>query len=147
MLSKLPNVGVARIRIPADYIPHPANIIDKLVSFKQVADVANSITVIEDMQKAFLHMIENKISGIYHCTNPGYVSYRELMNLYRIYVDSSHKNEWISEQGLIDSGLVKCKRSNNILNVDKTKNAGIIMRDVYEAITDTLIKYANYKKI
>ncbi|MDP3793739.1 MAG: sugar nucleotide-binding protein, partial [Candidatus Uhrbacteria bacterium] len=49
LLSHLPNVGVARLRLPIDSVPSPKNLIDKLSSYKQVVDVENSVTVIEDL--------------------------------------------------------------------------------------------------
>ncbi len=48
-LSTLPRVGIARIRMPIDEISFAGNLINKLASYAKVADVRNSVTVIEDM--------------------------------------------------------------------------------------------------
>ena len=69
-LSTLPNVGIARIRMPIDAVPSPANLIDKLASFEKVIDVENSVTVIDDMVDVFYRLMQKKAEGIFHTTNP-----------------------------------------------------------------------------
>src|SRR6185437_11177549 len=56
MLGTLPNVGVARIRVPLDDQPYPGNIIDKLAAYPKIIDVENSLTVILDMIKVFYQL-------------------------------------------------------------------------------------------
>ncbi|MEI6627452.1 MAG: sugar nucleotide-binding protein [bacterium] len=145
-LSALPNVGVGRIRMPIDYIPYRGNFIDKLVSFKQIISVENSVTVIEDMVWAFYKMIEKRAEGIYHVVNPGSLTHREIMILYKAFVNPDHKNEWIKESDLLKLGLTKKQRSNNILNTEKLASIGVNMRHIHDAIIDTMKKYAEYKK-
>jgi dTDP-4-dehydrorhamnose reductase len=42
-LSRLPNVGIARLRMPIDHEPAPRNLITKLAGYPFVVDVANSM--------------------------------------------------------------------------------------------------------
>ena len=81
-LSTLPNVGIARIRMPIDYISSPGNLIDKLASFGKVIDVENSVTIIEDMIDVFHQLLEKRAEGIFHVTNPGTLKHREIIKLY-----------------------------------------------------------------
>ncbi len=142
VLSTLPNVGIARIRMPIDYKSSPANLIDKLALFPRVADVVNSVTVVEDMVRVFKQLLEKQASGIFHVTNPGAIKHKEILAMYNEIVDPSHTNEWISEQELVTSGLAKKTRSNNILQSGNLVKLGIQMREVHEAVRDTLVKYA-----
>ncbi len=146
VLSTLPNVGIARIRMPLDHIPGGRNLIDKLAKYPKVIDVENSVTVIDDMLNAFYQLLEKKAEGIYHVTNPGTMKHRELMGLYEELVDPTHTNEWIDNAELVKQGLATKGRSNNFLNSDKLKALGIEMRDVHEALRDTMEKYAAAKK-
>src|SRR3989339_815749 len=114
-LSTLPNVGIARIRMPIDYISSPGNLIDKLASFEKVIDVENSLTVIEDMIGVFYQLLEKRASGIFHITNPGTIKHKEIIALYEEFVGPVKVKEWISEEELLSEGLVKKKRSTNIL--------------------------------
>ncbi len=145
-LSTLPNIGIARIRMPIDYKPSPANLIDKIASFPRVIDVINSVTVVEDMVGVFKQLLEQQASGIFHVTNPGAIKHKEILAMYNEIVDPNHTNEWISEQELVASGLAKKTRSNNILQSGNLAKLGIEMREVHEAVRDTLIKYAELKK-
>jgi len=141
VLSTLNNVGVGRIRMPIDNKPHPANLIDKLIKYPKIVDVENSVTIIEDMISTFYQLLEKKGEGIFHVVNPGSIRHKEIIDMYHNIVDSSHNNEWITEKELVDLGLAKEKRSNNIMRSDNLKKLGIKMRPVKEALEDTLNKY------
>ena len=144
-LSEFPNVGIARIRMPLDNIPSPGNIIDKLVKYEKIIDVANSITVIEDMIDVFYKLMEKKAAGIFHVTNPGTIKHKEIIKMYKEIVDDSISKEWIREESLVKQGLVAKERSNNFLQSDNLKKLDINMRPVKEAVRDTLKKYAKLK--
>ncbi len=141
-LSTLPNVGVARIRMPIDDRPHQGNLIDKLKNFKKVVDVENSVTIVPDMIKIFRALLEKKAEGIFHCTNPGSITHKQMIALYEKYVDPQHKNEWITEEDLVKQGLAAKKRSNNIMTSLNLPKLGIAMRSIEEAIEDTIKKYS-----
>lgn len=144
-LSTLPNVGIARIRMPIDYISYSGNLINKLASYPKIIDVENSITVLEDMVNVFRQLLEKKAEGIFHVTNPGSIKHKEIIQMYEELVDSSHSNEWISEEDLVKQGLADKKRSNNILQSENLAKLGIEMRPVKEAVRDCLVKYAEAK--
>lgn len=146
-LSTLPNVGIARIRMPFDDRPGGANLIDKLASFPKIIDVINSITVVPDMIEVFRQLLEKRASGIFHVTNPGAITHKEIIALYEELVDPSHKNEWIKEEDLVALGLAKKKRSNNILYSENLAKLGISMPDVHEAVRKALVKYAAAKRV
>ena len=141
-LSALPNIGIARIRMPLDNKPHPANLIDKLAKYEKVVDVENSLTVVDDMIDVFYQLLEKKAEGIFHVTNPGSIKHKEILDFYEKYVDKNHKNEWITEQELVRLGLADKKRSNNIMTSLNLPKYDIKMRPVKEAVEDTLRKYA-----
>ncbi|MBP9802656.1 hypothetical protein KBC40_03675, partial [Patescibacteria group bacterium] len=143
VLSTLENVGIARIRMPIDDRKHRANMIDKLVAYPQVVDVNNSATVVPDMILAFRQLLEKKATGIFHCTNPGAITHREILALYNKYVEPIAEKEWIREGELVDFGLVAKKRSNNIMQSINLAKYGISMRPIKEAVEEAM---KNYKK-
>ncbi|PIZ95196.1 MAG: hypothetical protein COX81_01470 [Candidatus Magasanikbacteria bacterium CG_4_10_14_0_2_um_filter_37_12] len=146
VLSTLPNVGIARIRMPIDYVPSPNNMIDKLATFSKVIDVENSVTIIDDMIDVFYKLMEQKAVGIFHVTNPGTLKHREIVALYEDLVDPNHNNEWITNDDLVQQGLATKTRSNNFLASENLSKIGIEMREVHEAMRDTMEKYAVAKK-
>lgn len=146
VLSTLPNIGIARIRMPIDYIPSAGNMIDKLATFPKVIDVENSVTIVDDMVSVFHQLMEKKGEGIFHVTNPGTLKHKEIVALYEELVDPTHTNEWIGNDDLVKQGLATKGRSNNFLASENLGKLGIEMRDVHVAIRDTMEKYAKLKK-
>lgn len=146
VLSTLPNVGIARIRMPIDYMPSAKNMIDKLAAYPKVIDVENSVTIVEDMVYAFRALLEKKAPGIFHITNPGILKHREIMALYEKYVDPTHTNEWITNDDLVKQGLATKGRSNNFLASTRLEEYGIQLREVHVAMDDVMQQYARLKK-
>lgn len=146
VLSTLPNVGIARIRMPIDWMPSERNLIDKLARYPKVIDVENSVTILDDMVDVFYQLLQKKAEGIFHVTNPGTMKHREIMALYEKLVDPNHTNEWISNENLVKQGLAAKGRSNNFLGSENLAKLGIEMREVHEALRDTMEKYAKMKK-
>ncbi len=145
-LSTLPNVGIARIRMPIDSVSVPQNLIDKLAHYPKVVDVVNSATVVEDMIEVFYKLLGARASGIFHVTNPGSIRHREILEMYRELIDPTHTNEWITAEELVEQGLADKKRSNTILQSENLGNFGITMRPIKEAVQATMMKYAVSKK-
>ena len=132
--------------MPIDWIPSQRNLIDKLANYPKVIDVENSVTIVEDMIDVFHQLLEKKAEGIFHVTNPGTLKHKETLALYKELVDPEHTNEWISNEDLVKQGLATKGRSNNFLASERLAEMGIQMRDVHEAIRDTMEKYAEAKK-
>lgn len=141
ILSKLPNVGVARIRMPIDSKPHPGNLLDKLISYENIVDVTNSITVVDDMIKAFRIMLESRVVGIHHIVNPDPISHKNIIRLYNNFVNTDFNCKWIKERELVEKGLAKKIRSNNYLNSDSLKEYGIEMTPTFDAIVNLMKEY------
>lgn len=146
-LATLPNVGIARIRMPIDSVPFAANLIDKITKYPRVIDVENSLTIVPDMVRIFHELMEKKAAGIFHVVNPGTIKHREIIDMYEELVDPSRpKNEWIKEEDLVSTGLAKKKRSNNFMASSNLEKNGIHMKPIKEALRDTLVKYSENLK-
>ncbi len=145
-LSTMPKVGIARIRMPLDDRPSRGNYIDKIAAYPKLINMKNSLTVVPDMIKVFRQLMEKKAEGVFHVTNPGFTTQREIIRLYEKYVDPEHKNTWIKESDLVGLGLTKKKRSNNILQSTRLKLYRIKMRPATRAVEDAIRKYAQIKK-
>lgn len=144
VLSKLPHVGIARLRMPIDSVPGGRNLITKLAGYKQVVDVENSVTIVSDLVKVVSGLIEHRATGIFHVTNPGTMRHRDLLALYRELVDPKHTSEIIGEAELISRGLVTHARSNCILSSARLDALGLTMRPVEGALRDTMREYARH---
>lgn len=134
-------VLIVRLRLPIDTEPNPRNLIDKLAKYSQVIDTENSITVIPDFLDAAKQLIDKKLTGIYHVTNPGVIKPSEIMQLYQDIIDSGHDFEVVSDRTLYEKGLVKATRSNCVLNTDKLKKEGIHLKPIQERIVEVIKEY------
>ena len=146
VLGKMPNVGIARIRMPIDDKPSDRNLINKLANYKQVIDVENSVTIIPDMIEVCYRLIQKRGTGVFHVTNPGTARHRQIVDLYRELVDPNHRNEWITDEEMMKRGLAKAARSNCILQSNRLQALGIEMRPIDIALRDTIMKYAATKR-
>lgn len=135
-------VLILRLRMPTDSEPSPRNLITKLAGYPKIIDVENSLTVIPDLLMATKQLIAQGAVGIYHVTNPGSVTHREIMRLYRELVDPKHTFELISEAELYTLGLASTGRSNCILNVDKLLRAGVHIPPIGERLPEVMREYA-----
>ena len=142
VLSRLPNVGIARLRMPIDDLPGPRNLITKLAGYKQVIDVQNSVTVVEDLVAVVAGLVERRATGIFHATNPGIMRHRDLLSLYREYVDEEHSCTFIRDEELVEKGLATRGRSNAILASTRLGELGLRMRPIGTALRDVMKKYA-----
>lgn len=141
-LMYMPHVAILRLRMPIDSAPHARNLITKLAGYPSVIDVTNSVTVVDDLIDVVRQVAERRLSGIFHAVNPGAISHREILALYRELVDPGHRTEFIPESTLVARGLAAKPRSNCVLADTRLAAAGIKMRPIQEALRDAMEKYA-----
>jgi dTDP-4-dehydrorhamnose reductase len=132
---------LVRLRLPIDIEPSFRNLIDKLIKYPEVIDSENSVTVIPDLLEATKKLIDKKLTGIYHAVNPGTIKPSEIMKLYQKIIDPNHQFKIISDKALYKKGLAKAVRSNCILNTDKLKKEGIILKPIKERIIEVIKEY------
>ena len=142
VLSKMPNVGIARLRMPIDSAPNPRNLITKLARYAEVVDVENSVTIIDDLIKVIDSLVSLKAEGIYHATNPVTLRHSALLEMYTLIVDPLHKYKLIDEDELVTKGLATAPRSNCILQSRRLDGLGLTMRPISVALEETMAKYA-----
>ncbi len=142
-LAELP-VLYTRIRMPISSVPHPRNFISKIVSYKKVISVPNSVTLIEDLWPALEQLIRIKPTGILNLTNESHVEHKQLLRAYKKFVNPEHSYELISLKRLEGpGGIVKSRRSNCVLSMKKARSLGILMPALTEKrLGEIMKKYA-----
>jgi len=137
VLCRKYNILIARIRIPLDNIPHPRNILTKLIRYKKVIDVPNSITYIPDFIRALRHLIKIDASGIYNITNKGGLRYPALLNIYKKYkTDFRYR--------IIDYRELNLIRTNLMLSIRKLEETGFKMPYINEVLEECVRNYIKY---
>jgi dTDP-4-dehydrorhamnose reductase len=146
VLSRLPNVGIARLRMPIDGEPSARNLITKLAAYREVVDVANSVTVVDDLVQVAGALAAKRAEGVFHVTNPGVMKHTELLSLYRELVDPSHTYTLITADDLVARGLAAKARSNCVLASPRLAALGVSLRPVDVALRDAMTSYAAAKR-
>lgn len=127
------NPLIVRIRIPIDNIPHPRNIITKLLTFSKVLDIPNSVTYIPD----FIHILRSLIvtdrTGIFNTVNEGGLRYPDILDMFGV------------EYEKITMKDLPTPRTNLLMSVDKLKklipvrNINGVLKDCVKSYKDRLI--------
>ena len=128
-----------RIRLPVDTKKHSRNLITKLVNYKRICSVPNSITVLPRMIPLIYELMKEESFGTYNMTNPGSITHDEILNLYKEIVDPSHtwENFTIEEQ----ETALQNQRSNTELNTDKLESKFPDVLDANDAVRYCLKSY------
>jgi len=143
-LKELP-VLYARIRMPLSSSPNSRNLITKIVSYKKVISVPNSVTQTEDLMSVLELLMEKRPVGVLNLTNEGYLDHKTILDAYTKIVDPAHAYELISlEQLEGPGGITKAKRSNCILSGEKAKALGIHMPELTKERLEEMMR--EYKK-
>jgi 3,5-epimerase/4-reductase len=138
MIGSMSHVTTLRIRMPISTKDSPRNLINKLKGYKQVIDIPNSVTFMDDLVGCVDWAVKNSQTGIFHVTNKDPVTAAQVMKEYQKYVPE-HKFEVITEQQL--DSLTVAKRSNCLLDSSKLELAGFHMSPSVKALEDCMAKY------
>jgi len=108
-----------RIRMPIVPTHSPYNFITKIVKYKKVIDVPNSMTVLPELLPVMVDCAVQKRTGTLNLTNHGTISHTEVLRMYQEHVDPDFWYETFTteEQDKILLG----GRSNNLLDTTKLK--------------------------
>lgn len=131
-----------RLRIPFDHEDHPKNYLTKLQKYSRVYDNFNSLSHRHDFVAACLDLWERRAPfGTYNITNPGFVSARSVVGAIQRVLKPARLFEFWASDAEFYAKAAAAPRSNCILDVTKLLGAGIRMRPVDEAISDSLMHW------
>lgn len=123
-----------RIRIPLDDRPHPKNILDKLIRFRKISDLPNSVTYIPDFIGALRHLLRIRASGLYNVVNKGGLLFSDLLETYRKYVPGFSYTT-------VPFDSLKLRRTNLLLSTRKLERSGFRVRRIRDVLDECVQKY------
>lgn len=144
-LKEIPNVCILRIRMPLQGSPHPKNLLNKLLQYRKILSVPNSVTIIEDFMPFLERVIEKRPTGILNAVSPGIYEHRDLLELYRDKIDPNRVFEYITPEEF--QGMTKAARSNCVLSADLSQKLGIAMPDIKESLTQVIESYGKAQMV
>ncbi len=135
-MAKRQNILTLRIRIPLDNRPHPKNILNKLIQYKTVIDIPNSVTYIPDFVEWVKKLIQKDARGLFNTVNKGGLRYPELMKIYKKYVPGF-------EYTVLPMKKFKLKRTNLVMSTQKLEKAGVKVRKIQEVLDECVRAYVS----
>jgi dTDP-4-dehydrorhamnose reductase len=130
---------VWRLRIPFDKLDNARNYLSKVQRYAKVYDNVNSISHRADFVKACLDTWELRAPfGIYHITNPGFVTTRHVVEQIEKILKPAKKFEFWESDEEFYKVAAKTPRSNCVMDATKLLAVGVKIRGVEEALEDSL---------
>ncbi len=136
-LSHRCNVLIVRIRVPLDNTPHPRNILTKLIKYRTIIDIPNSITYIPDFIRALEHLLKINAKGLFNLTNKGGLRYPALMEVYKEFVPDF-------KYTILPLKKLKLNRTNLLLSVRKLEKTGFKVRNIKDVLQECIEQYVKY---
>ena len=150
-----------RLRVPFDHQDGPRNYLSKLMRYKRLLNVRNSLSHLGDfVASAWATMKRRLPFGVYNLTNPGSVTAAEVVDLIRqegavraarqdTYSAERMLKEYLyfeSEVEFMKTSAV-ARRSSCVLDTAKAESFGLPMRPVREALADSLQRWVWEKTV
>lgn len=145
LLSNYPHVLHLRIRLPiADDLTQRA-FVGKIIQYKKLVNIPNSMAVMHDLLPVIIDMALKKNTGIFNCVNPGTLTHQDVIELYKEYINQDHQYELFSLEE--HDQILKAPRSH--CQLDASKLLALYpsippikesMKKVFEQIKNTLHK-------
>jgi nucleoside-diphosphate-sugar epimerase len=107
-----------RIRMPISSKDSPRNFITKIIAYKNICSIPNSMTVLDDILPCLALALERGVKGPLNATNPGVIDHSTILGWYKEFQNPDHTWTEVSNDILVSS-LVKSARSNNYLDTSR----------------------------
>ncbi len=146
LLSIYNNICILRLRMPISENLHPKSLITKIINYKNVIEIPNSMSVLDNVLPFIIKVINNKLVGTFNLVNNGIITHPEILNLYIKYINPNYTYTIINE----DKQKCLVKRSNCNLNNNKLRlyhdpgNIYNSIEDIFKNLSKTLNKYNLY---
>ncbi|MGH8024004.1 MAG: SDR family oxidoreductase [Limisphaerales bacterium] len=138
-ISGIGHSYIWRLRIPFDEFDNSRNYLSKLQRYPRIYDNVNSISHRADFVRACLDLWDRLAPfGIYNVTNPGFVTSRQAVEMIEKILKPGRKFEFWKNDNEFYRQAAKTPRSNCVMDVSKLLAAGVKMRDVRQALEDSL---------
>lgn len=132
-------VLMIRLRMPIDGHPGPRNLLTKLLRYKQIVNIPNSITVIDDLLSITKQLMDKNQTGIFNVVNKNPITHGELLKIYEEISNKKLDYKLIDPNSL--NKLTLAGRSNCVLSTKKLENLGIKVPETKDALKKCIIQY------
>ena len=145
MLEEFEECYIWRLRIPFNEYPNNRNYLQKLLKYEILLSLPNSVSNTDDFVKSCMELYEkNAEYGIYNVVNTGSISAKQVISMFKEkYTNGLDKDFRFIEDAeeFYETVGTKTLRSNCILSNQKLLDSGVQIRNVFDAIRDSIDKW------
>ena len=139
VLDGAENCYIWRLRIPFNNQDSPRNYLSKLINYETLLEAENSISHLGEFARCCMETHQKEVPfGIYNVTNTGFVTTREVADLIKTHLLPEREFKFFSDENEFMQTAAKTPRSNCVMDNSKLLSTGIEIREVHEAIIDSL---------
>jgi dTDP-4-dehydrorhamnose reductase len=139
VLDGAENCYIWRLRIPFNHVNSPRNYLSKLINYDTLLEAENSISHIDEFVRCCTETYSKEVPfGIYNVTNTGHVTTREVADLIKTHLLPDKESKFFSDEDEFMQIAAKTPRSNCVMNNSKLLSTGIEIREVHEAVVQSL---------
>lgn len=125
------NAIIVRLRMPFDGSGHERCLLTKLLKYDKVISYPNSLTYVPDLLIAVERLLNIDEVGTWNVVNSGHVLNADIMEMLRCHVRPSMKYEVVTQERLLEQGIIKERRSNCTLSTDRLERwAAVVLPHV-----------------
>lgn len=130
-----------RIRMPITACNSSRNFITKILTYKKICSVPNSMTVLPELLPLLIDMTHKNLTGTINLTNPGLISHNEILQMYKEIVDPEFvwENFSVEEQ----NEILAAGRSNNYLDTTRLSELYPQVKNIKESVRDIIQQMKN----
>jgi 3,5-epimerase/4-reductase len=141
IMNTLSNVLNVRIRMPISSDKSSRNFLIKLINYKNICSIPNSMTILDELLPVMLKMGIDKITGPINMVNPGVIEHKDILEMYKKYVDEKHTFNLINYDDQMK--ILSAGRSNNELSVDKLLKYDNSINNIKDGIEKIFLDWLN----
>lgn len=124
-----------RLRIPFNNVDGPRNYISKMLRYDRLLMATNSLSQLDEFADASISCWTMRLPfGVWHLTNPGSVTTREVVELIQKRGLSNRVFQFFDSEDQFLQTAASAPRSNCVLDTSKATAAGLLLAPVHEAL-------------
>ncbi len=125
-------VLIVRPNMLLSAVPHPKNVLAKMLVYNKFHDILNSMTVAEDLVVATAELIKKRATGIYNVVNPGLSSPYKIALMLQEILNPDMQVEKISKADV--EKMYTVRRPDTVLSITKLNREGIQMPEINQRL-------------
>ena len=142
VLQKQKNVYISRLRMPFDEKDCDRNYISKLINYDKLLSIPNSLSHTDDFTDSCLSLLKKSAPfGTYNVVNTGYIDAEEICSMIKRYTNIKKEFKFYEDLEEFYFDTRSFPRSNCQLSNQKLIDAGVEIRNVRDAVRDSLMNW------